>query len=167
MNFLSNPIVARLLWALPALMVVIAVGLVIAGVEQRETSASGVPVEAAVTAMEVRERSEITHGMVRLRYLPPAQTDSVERWVEFPLAFVKDIEQQYEADSSLVLPVRVSEANDQIILREYSRVQWVMTFAFAAMAAVGGIGLAFLVGGWNRFLAREGDPALRDPAEVD
>lgn len=162
MNFFSSPLVAKLLWALPLLLFAISAGLVIAGLEQRETAEAGVPVEADVTALEVRERSEITHGMVRLRYQPPTQADSVERWIELPLSFMKDIEQQYEADSTLSLPVRVSESNDQIILRAYSRVQWVMTFSFAAMAFVGGVGLSLLVRGWNRFLAREGDPADRE-----
>lgn len=167
MNFLSNPIAAKLLWVLPILLFVISVGLIRAGMEQRETAELGVPVDADVTAIEVRERSEITHGMVRLRYLPPAQADSVERWVELPLSLMKDIEQQYEADSTLSLPVRVSDSNDQIILRAYSRAQWVLTFAFAAMAFVGGVGMSVLVGGWNRFLTREGDPADRDPSDVD
>lgn len=164
MNFLSNPIVARLLWVLPLVPLAVAVFLLPRGFEQRETAEAGVPVDASVTAIEVRERSEITHGMVRLRYLPPSAQDSVERWVELPLAFMKEIEGLYGADPDLVLPIRVSETNDQIILRAFSRVQWVMTFAFAAMAFVGALGLAALVAGWNRYLRREGDPAHRDPA---
>ncbi|MEM1055925.1 MAG: hypothetical protein AAGI52_10400 [Bacteroidota bacterium] len=167
MNFLSNPLVAKLLWALPLLMLVISVGLVRAGMEQRETAEAGISVDADVTAIEVRERSEITHGMVRLRYPQPSQVDSVERWVELPLAFMKEIEAGYEEDSTLSIPIRVSETNDQIILRAYSRAQWVLTFAFAGMAFIGFAGLSALVGGWNRFLSREGDPALRDPADVD
>lgn len=167
MNFLSNPVVAKLLWALPLLMLVISVLLVSSALDQRETAEFGVPVDADVMALEVRERSEITHGMVQLRYLPPASADSVERWIEMPLAFIKEIESMYDADSALTLPLRVSETNDQVIWRAYSRAQWVMSFAFAGMAFVGFVGLAVLVGGWNRYLAREGDPALRDPTTVE
>ena len=103
MNFLSNPVAARLLWVLPLIPLAVAVFLLPRGFEQRETAEAGVPVDAAVTAIEVRERSEITHGMVRLRYLPPAAQDSVERWVELPLAFMKEIEGLYAADPDLFL----------------------------------------------------------------
>ena len=167
MNFLSNPVVARLLWALPLLLVVISVQLVRAGVEQREVSEAGVEVQADVLGLDVRERSEITHGMVHLRYSMPSSADSVERYVELPLAFLKEIESAYAEDSSLVIPLRVSEGSDQVVLNAYPRVQWVMTFAFAAMAAVGAIGLAVMVRGWNRFLATEGDPALREPEDAE
>jgi hypothetical protein len=49
----------------------------------------------------------------------------------------------------------------QVVLASHARAQWVMTFAFAAMALVAAGGLAWLVGAWNRYLAREGDPAHR------
>ena len=177
MNFLSNPVVAKLLWVLPLLMLVISVALVRAGMEQREIAEAGVEVQADVLGIEVRERSEITHGMVHLRYLDPARPDaaspdatspdSVERYVELPLSFLKEIEQGYAADPGLTLPLRVSPDSDQVILGAHSRAQWILTFAFAGMAFVGFAGLAALVGGWNRFLAREGDPALRTVEEAE
>ena len=167
MNFLSNPIVARLMWVLPLLMLVIAAVLTARGFEQRETAEFGVGVDAEVLDVEVRERSEITHGMVKLRYTPPEAAAPVERYIELPLAFMKEIEANYDADTSLVLPIRVQPGSDQIILDAFSRVQWVMTFAFAAMAAIGAIGIAWLVGGWNRFLSREGDPAGRTVEDIE
>ncbi len=167
MNFLSNPIVARLLWALPLLLVVIAVQLTFTGFEQRQTAEFGTGVEAQVLDVEVRERSEITHGMVKLRYTPPEASAPVERFIELPLAFMKEIQYAYEADSSLVVPIRVQAGSDQVILDAFSRVQWVMTFSFAAMAGFGAICLAWLVGGWNRFLSREGDPGLREATPMD
>ena len=164
MNFLSNPIAARLLWALPLLMAVISVGLLRAGLEQRETAESGQTVVAEVVDLEVRERSEITRGAVTLRYTPPGEAEPVVRPVELPLAFLKDIEAEYKADSALTVPIQVREGRDQVVLGAYPRAQWVLTFSFAGMALIGALGLTWLVAGWNRFLARDGDPALRDPA---
>ena len=155
MNFLSNPLVARLLWALPLLMLVIAVSLVLAGTQQRDAAEQGTTVEAEVVSLTVRERAEITNGTVRLRYTPPAATAAIERDVELPLSFLKEL----EGREGEIIPIRMREGSDQIILGEHSRAQWIMTFSFAAMALIGAIGLAWLVAGWNRFLRTHGDPA--------
>jgi hypothetical protein len=161
MNFLSNPVAARALWAAPALMAVIAVALLVSGLDQRATAIEGTDVQAEVVDIEVRERSEITRGAVTLRYTPPEAAAPVERTVELPLAFLKEIEQDLSDNPDLVLPIRVREGSDQISLGAFERVQWVMTLAFSGMALMGAIGLVLLVGAWNRYLAREGDPALR------
>ena len=166
MNFFSSPLLARLLWAMPLLLLVIAAVLVQRGMEQRETAEYGTGVSARVLDVEVRERSEITHGMVKLRYTPPEAAAPVERYIELPLAFMKEIEGDFAEDSLLTLPIRVRAGSDQIILDAFSRVQWVMTFAFAAMAAVGAIGLGVMVRAWNRLLRTEGDPADREPHDV-
>lgn len=164
MEFLSRPAAARALWAAPALLLLIAVLLVRAGGEQRRTAEVGTVVQARVVDLELRERSEITHGVATFRYAQAAG-DSVDRPVELPLAFLKEIELGLAQDSSLVVPIRVDDASDQIVLDAYSRTTWVMTYAFAAMSAIGALGLAWLVAGWNRFLAREGDPSQRVVAD--
>ncbi len=165
MNFLSNPIVARLLWALPLLLVVIAVATTRAGFAQRSVDASGQIVEAEVTGLDLRERSEITHGQVGLRYTPPGAAAPVERSVELPIIFLKEIEADLDATpegQTLTLPLVVSDETDQIVIASHRRGTWLLTFSLAGMAAIGAVVSGILVGGWNRFLAREGDPALRD-----
>ena len=157
MNFLSNPLVARLLWALPLLMLTIAITLTTSGMQQRETAEEGTTVDAEVVSLNVRERAEITRGAVTLRYTPPTATASIEREVELPLAFLREL----EGREGEIIPIRVQEASDQIVLGEHPRAQWIMTFSFAAMALIGAIGLAWLVAGWNRFLRTHGDPATR------
>lgn len=164
MNFLSNPTVARLLWALPLLLVVIAVATTRAGFQQRAVDASGEVVEAEVTGLELRERSEITHGQVGLRFTPPGASAPVERNVELPIIFLKEIEADLNATpegETLTLPLVVSDASDQVVLATHRRGQWLLTFSLAGMAAIGAVVAGTLVWGWNRFLAREGDPALR------
>jgi hypothetical protein len=155
MNFLSNPIVARLLWALPLLLLMIAVYLLWAGLEQREAANVGEYVEAEVLGVETSVRSEITRGDVILRYVPPGETEAVERAVEMPLTYLKSIEAR-ELDR---VTVRAVPGQEQIVLEPYKRGQWILSLSFAAMALIGAVGLAVMVRSWNRFLAEHGDPA--------
>ena len=164
MTFLSNPVAARLLWALPLLLVVIAVATTRAGLEQRAVAERGQTVEAEVTGLTLRERSEITTGQVRLRYTPPEAAAPVERDVELPIILLKEIEADLAATpegQTLRLPIVIAEGTDQIVLGTHRRGTWLLTLSLAGMAAIGAVVSAILVGGWNRFLAREGDPALR------
>ena len=167
MNFLSNPVVARLLWALPLLLLVIAVATFQAGMEQRGVDARGEVVEAEVTGLTLRERSEITTGQVGLRYTPPGGGAVVEREVELPIILLKEIEADMldvSEGEALALPIVVSPETDQIVLGAHRRGTWLLTLSLSGMALIGTVVAGILVGGWNRFLAREGDPALRDPA---
>lgn len=157
MNFLSNRFVARLLWLGPLLLLAITLGLIRAGVEQRAAAEGGAVVDAEIVAMDVRERSEITHGTARLRYTPPAAPAPVERAVELPMSFLKELEGR-EGER---IPVRLVEGGDQVVLAHHARAQWVLTFSFAAMALVGALGLGWMVAAWNRLLTRDGDPAMR------
>lgn len=155
MNFLSHPIVARILWVFPLLLLVISAYLFWAGSEQHEAASVGVPVQADVVGVFTRERSEITTGNVRLRYTPPGETESIERAVELPLTLLKSI----EARDLSEITIRIVPGHDQLVLEPYKRGQWIMTFSFAAMALIGALGMGTMVRGWNRFLSTHGDPA--------
>ncbi len=156
MNFLSHPIVARLLWAMPLLLLAISVYLLWAGSEQRAAATSGEAVQAEVLEIYTRERSEITMGQVRLRYTPPGEAAAVERTIEMPLTILKSIEARDLGE----ITVLARPGHDQIVLAPYQRGQWILTFSFAAMALLGAIGLGVMVRGWNRFLRAHGDPAF-------
>lgn len=155
MNFLSNPIVARLLWVLPVLLFSIFGYLIWAGLEQRGAATDGVPVDAEILGIETRERSEITRGEVQLRFVPPGETAAVERTIEMPLTILKSI----EARGLQQITVLARPGHDQIVLEPYKRGQWLLSLSFAAMALIGAIGLTVMVRGWNRFLSEHGDPA--------
>lgn len=163
-NFLSHPVVARLLWALPLLLVVIGVATTRAGMVQREVAAGGQTVQAEVLDVLLRERSEITRGEVRLRYTPPGADTPVERAVEMPLVLLKELEADYlvrDTTQAFTVPLLVAPGTDQVVLGAHPRGQWMLTFSLAAMAFVGALVAGALVAGWNRLLAREGDPAER------
>ena len=164
MNFLSNPIVARLMWALPLLLVVIAVATTRAGLEQRAVYEDGTAVTADVLGLDLRERSEITHGAVHLRYTMPGATAPTTRTAEMPLVLIKEIEADLDAlrpGQTLQVPLLVSPATDQVVLGTHPRGQWLLTFSLAGMALIGAVVSGLLVRGWNRLLARDGDPAAR------
>lgn len=159
MNFLSNPIVARLLWLLPLLLVVIAVALAQAGAEQRQIAESGQSVVAEILEIETQQRSEISRGHVGLRYQLPGEA-VVERVVELPMTFLKELEVNRQES----VAIRVLPNSDQIVIERHMRGQWIMTLSFAAMSLFGALGLAWMVGSWNGYLRRHGDPAGGAPA---
>jgi len=95
---------------------------------------------------------------------PAGTTSLIERQVELPIILLKEIEADLDATpegETMTLPIVVSSDTDQIVLGAHRRGTWLLTFSLAGMAAIGALVSALLVGGWNRFLAREGDPALR------
>jgi hypothetical protein len=160
MNFLSNRIVALLLWALPVLLLTISVVLFRAGLEQRQIANTGQSIIAEIVEIETRERSEISRGHVTLRYQLEGEAVQ-ERSVEMPMTFLKDLEARPVQET---VAIRVLPGRDQVVLEDHMRGQWILTFSFAAMALFGAIGLAWMVGSWNRFLNRHGDPAGRTAA---
>jgi hypothetical protein len=149
--------IARLMWFAPLLLVVISVALVRAAGQQRAVAERGQVVTATIDSLSVRERAEITHGTAYLRYTPPGASAPVVRAVELPLSFLKEMEGHEGSE----IDIRVMPGDNQIVLGRHERAQWVLTYAFAAMAALGAVVFGALVFGWNRFLNREGDPALR------
>jgi hypothetical protein len=156
-NFLSHPVVARLLWALPLLLLVISVSLVRAGMGQNAALTDGVLVDATLEEVYKRERSEITRGEAVLAYTPPGEAAPIERRVELPLTFLMELEQRVGE----TVRVRQVPGEKQLVFDSFARAQMRLTFINAAMAFVGFLVAGALVFGWNRFLAREGDPALR------
>jgi hypothetical protein len=147
--------VARLMWAAPLLLYVITAGLLWAGIQQRAASERGTEVPAEVVSLNLRERAEITRGSVRLRYTPPTAPAPVERDVELPMSFLKEL----EGREGETIPIRVAAGSDQIALGEHPRATWFLTFAFASMALIGAVGLTWMVAAWNRYLGRHGDPS--------
>ncbi len=158
MASLSTYPVARLMWLAPLLLLVIAGALVRAAGQQRAVADGGTIVQATLDSLTVRERAEITRGAAYLRYTPPGASAPVVRAVEMPLSFLKEM----EGHEGSQIAIRVMPGDDQIVLARHDRAQWILTYAFAAMSLMGALVFGALVFGWNRFLDRNGDPALRD-----
>ena len=160
MNFLSNPIVARILWLFPLLMLVISGALLRAGLGQKNAADFGEVIDARIDSLDVRERAEITHAAVFLSYTMPDGTVVERQPVEMQLVFIK----QMEGREGETIQIRVDEESGQIVQNEHRKAQWMLTLSFSAMALIGALGLVWMVAGWNRFLEKEGDPGERGKA---
>ena len=171
MTFLSHPVAARALWLAPLLLAVIAVATTRAGLEQRAVDARGQLVEAEVTGLELRERSEITAGQIGLRYTPPGAAAPVERTIELPIILLKEIEVDYltlDEGETMTLPIVVSGESDQIVLGTHRRGTWLLTLSLAGMALIGAVVAAAVhqVEGRAGRLQAIGDEPSEQPAPV-
>ncbi len=144
-------LIARLMWALPALMILISGYLFKAGLDQRRTLEEGVQAVGQVTEYEINKRSEITYSYIKLRVDQP---DGVlEETLSLPISLSIPLEGRE------TLPVRVLKgASQQIVIEDVARAQWRMSLIHSVMAGIGAIMLLVGVGAWNRFLNRRGDP---------
>jgi len=150
--------VATAMWLAPALLLFISAYLLRAGLEQRAVAAEGVVLQAVVDSVDLRQRSEITRGAAYLRYTPPGAPAPIVRPVELPLTYLQHLEERVGE----TIPIRIGAGSGQVVLADHARTQWILTLSFSVMALIGALGLVWMVGSWNRYLAREGDPAERE-----
>jgi len=148
-------LVARLMWLLPALLVVISVALLRAGFAERETLAAGTAATAQVVDVEIRNRADVTYGHIDLR-IPLSDSEVLERRLPLPLSLLIPLQDRKE------VRVRVLAGSDKdVVIEDIARAQWRMALIQSAMSLLGAILLIIAVGAWNRYLRREGDPAER------
>lgn len=144
--------VARLLWALPVLLVVVSISLFDAGLSERSTFERGRKATAQVVDVEIRNRADVTYGHIDLRIGTPDGT--IERRLPLPLSLLMSLQDRSE------VAVRVLEGSStDVVIEDIARAQWRMALIHAAMSGVGAILLIIAVGAWNRYLNRVGDPA--------
>ncbi|MGA7305027.1 MAG: DUF3592 domain-containing protein [Rhodothermales bacterium] len=147
--------VARLMWALPALLCVISVALFRAGLAERQTLDAGTTMTAQVVHVEFRNRADVTYGDIDLR-IRMSDTEVLERRLPLPLSLLTPLRDRKEV-TVRVLP----GTSKDVVIEEIARAQWRMALIQSAMSALGAILLIIAVAAWNRYLNREGDPAER------
>lgn len=151
-------LVARLMWLLPVLLVVISIALLSAGLDERETLGTGTLVTARVVDVEIRNRADVTYGHIDL-LVPISETESIERRLPLPLSLLTPLEGRDEVD------VRVLPGSSRdVVIEPIARAQWRMALIHSAMTLLGAILLGIAVFAWNRFLARQGDPGMINDA---
>ncbi len=151
--------IARLLWALPILLFVIAGGLLWSAREIHRTATQGELALAEVVEFDAQSRAEITYGHVRLKATLPGGEARTED-VPLPLSLLYFIEGK-DSVAVRILP----ESGRSMVVEEVARVQWRMSLIHAGMSIFGGLLLSIGVGAWNRYLKRHGDPGRRTSAE--
>lgn len=162
---------ARLMWLMPAILVVAALGLARTPYEISRTLREGTPVTARVLGFDTTNRSEVSYDALTVR-APLPSGDSLTQTIPLPHGIAPLV------SSETTLPVRVLEGAARPIVLETATVQtnrgpvaWnigrsqaSIALMSCAMCAIGALLLAFAVGAWNRYLSRHGDPGERTAA---
>jgi hypothetical protein len=154
MNFLSNPIVARLLWIFPLLLYVVAGFLFVASSSIRLTLENGEAVQAEVVEIHTTERSEYTDARVTVRFASPESVEPRVETLTLPLTLVKHLD-----DAERVTVRLLPGADHEVVIEEIARPQWRMALIQSFFALFGAVGLSVMIFLWNRMLRRTGDPA--------
>ena len=175
----SKPIrvVARLMWALPLLLLVLAINQAKVARDIRHTLEAGVPATAEITNVQKENRVDVTYDYVDLRIVLEDGRVLTKETFSLPHSMFPLIENQ-ETVEVRVLP---GAAQEVVIAstggpeaRLIARPQWRLAAINAAISAIGFLIFAAGVFAWNRYLGRRGDPAEKrveasevEPARVD
>ncbi|CAM3246777.1 DUF3592 domain-containing protein [Rhodothermus bifroesti] len=150
--------IARALWLAPALLFALAVYQAWVAYALHRTWTEGIPAVAAITALEISQRMDVTYDYVNLRvHLPDGRLLEREK-----LSLPHTLAPLLRGRDSVQVRVRPESPEDLVIV-DLARAQWRMAAIQAIMSLLGGAVFAFGVGWWNRLLRRQGDPALRAP----
>jgi hypothetical protein len=145
-------VLARLMWLAPALLLVIGLWLIQAGIGQKHTLDSGVLLTADVVDINIRNRADVTYGHIDLD-VPEPSGDTVRVRLPLPLSLLMSIEGQPRVD------IRLLEGSEQpIVIEAIARAQWKLSLINASMCLLGAMLLAWGVFAWNRYLRKSGDP---------
>jgi hypothetical protein len=152
----TSRIIARALWVLPALLLFLVVNQTQVAVELRATWERGRPAVAEVLAMENTNRADITYDYISIRVpMADGQVLTKEK-MSLPHSLMPRVGDQK------TLEVRVRPgASQEVVFASLMPAHWLIAAAQAGMSLIGFLILAIGVFWWNRFLQRQGDPALR------
>jgi hypothetical protein len=158
---LSRPrhLVARLLWIFPVLLILLMIHQLKVAFDIRETLEHGTPATARIVDSFKTDRVDISFEYVSLRVeLEDGQV--IER---AKMALPHGLYPQIEGRETVSVRVRPGAAQE-IVIEEIARPQWRLAAINAGMSLIGFLIVVTGVFSWNRYLGRNGDPAVR-PAE--
>ena len=146
-------LVARLLWAFPALLVLLAANQAAVMTQLRETVRSGVLTKAEVVSISTTDRADITMASIRLR-APGADGAHAEYALPLPITFARALAGSDSLDVFLA-----PDASQEVVIAEIGRAQWRLAGMNSGIALLGAVLLSWGVFAWNRRLRKKGDPA--------
>ena len=158
----STRLVARLLWALPVFLLLLAFQQAKTAYDLRHTLRQGERAVAEVTKVHISHRVDVTYDYVNLRVTLDDGRVIERENLSLPhtlITFVK---------GEKTVPVRILPgAAQELVIASVADSQWRIAALQAAMAAVAALLFGGGVFAWNRFLKRKGDPALRNGGEEE
>lgn len=144
---------ARLLWAFPGVLVLLAANQAAVTMELRETMRSGVLAKAEVVALSTTDRADITMASIRLR-TPEAGGARTEHTLPLPITFARALKGRDSLDVFLS-----RGASQEVVIAEIGRAQWRLAAINSAIAFLGALLFSWGAYAWNRRLRKQGDPA--------
>jgi hypothetical protein len=154
-------LIARLLWIAPAIPFFLIFHQAYTALELRKTLDEGERAMAEVLELESSSRVEISYDYITLRIPLADGTVIVKEEMSLPHTLVPVIEGKSE------LPVRVRLGSGQeVVLEDIGPLHWKLAFMNMGMSIFGFVILFAGVFAWNRYLAKEGDPADRPHEET-
>jgi hypothetical protein len=155
-------IIARLSWALPAILLFLIVHQAYSAFEIRKTLIEGEQARAEVLEFESSSRVEISYDYLSIRVVLADGTEIVKDHMSLPHTLVPVIQGRQELD------VRVRPgARQEVVIEEIGSMHWKLALMNMAMSLFGFGLLGAGIFAWNRYLDREGDPGHRVVDESD
>ncbi len=158
----ASHLVARLLWAVPVFLLVLAANQVKVASDIHRTVRDGVLATADVVAYDLSNRADVTYDFIGLRVVLDDGTVVERDRLSLPHTFAAEMEGKDEV-AVRVLP----DTPQPIVIADLGRAHWRMALLNAAMCIIGLLMTVPAIMAWNRYLSREGDPADRAPQEAD
>jgi len=159
----TNLLIARLMWAVPVGMLLLAINQVMVTTDLRATLEEGTLLVANVDSVVTTNRSEISYDYVDLTVpMPSGETLRFEK-VTMPHSLFTYIQDETKLD------VRVMPgAAQELVIVQVADTQWRIAAMNAAICFVFGILTGVGIYFWNKTLTQKGDPAMTalniDPA---
>ena len=149
-------IVARILWAVPPLLLLLSANQARVAYELRTTWLQGERATAEVTAWERSNRADVTYGYVSLRVPMADGTALVKDKMSLPYSLLPRLE------GAATLDVHVRRgAPQEVVIDRIMPAHWLIAAAQFGISLFGALLLFTGVYGWNAHLRRQADPAGR------
>ena len=163
-------IIARLMWVLPALLLVLGINQAKVAHDIRYTLENGAPATAEITNVHGENRVEISYDYVDLRVTMEDGQVLTREKLSLPHSMFPLVENQGTVEVR-VLPGAAQEiviaSTGGPDVRLIGRPQWRLAAINAVMCLIGLVILTVGIWAWNRYLARRGDPGEQHVAEWD
>ena len=158
MNIKWVPLVARIMWVVPFLLMFLCLNQAKVAVDIKHTLENGREAIADVLELKVNDRVDIPFGYVSLRVPLEDGGELVQEKMSLPYTLLPQVKNQETLDVRVMVG-----ASQQIVISQIASTQWKMAALQSAMCLVG-----FLMAGtgvllWNRMLKNKGDPAEGSP----